>query len=196
MVLFSWKRRRPFLSCTAPLFSLRSGRAGRCDKGLETRTGFLISQIKQVQGRVFDRLLQSCGVAEFNGPQGRILYVLWQSEGIPIVELAQKTGLAKNTLTAMLGRMEQNGLIAREASSLDKRQSLIRLTPKARALKKRYHQVSRQMDDLFFQNFKRKEIEELEQYLDRIVSNLEQTEQALKKGKDLQYGKSENEDRQ
>ena len=52
------------------------------------------------------------------------------------------------------------------------------------------------MDDLFFQNFKREEIEELEQYLDRIVSNLEQTEQALKKGKDLQYGKSENEDRQ
>ena len=156
----------------------------------------MISQIKQVQGRVFDRLLQSCGVAEFNGPQGRILYVLWQSEGIPIVELAQKTGLAKNTLTAMLGRMEQNGLIAREASSLDKRQSLIRLTPKARALKKRYHQVSRQMDDLFFQNFKREEIEDLEQYLDRIVSNLEQTEQALKKGKDLQYGKSENEDRQ
>ena len=156
----------------------------------------MISQIKQVQGRVFDRLLQSCGVVEFNGPQGRILYVLWQSEGIPIVELAQKTGLAKNTLTAMLGRMEQNGLIAREASSLDKRQSLIRLTPKARALKKRYHQVSRQMDDLFFQNFKREEIEDLEQYLDRIVSNLEQTEQALKKGKDLQYGKSENEDRQ
>ncbi len=156
----------------------------------------MISQIKQVQGRVFDRLLQSCGVEEFNGPQGRILYVLWQSEGIPIVELAQKTGLAKNTLTAMLGRMEQNGLIGREASSLDKRQSLICLTPKARALEKRYHQVSRQMDDLFFRNFKTEEIKELEQYLDRIVSNLEQTEQALKKGKDLQYGKSENEDRQ
>ena len=196
MVLFCLEKETSFFRLYSAAFSLRSGRAGRCDKRLETRTGFLISQIKQVQGRVFDRLLQSCGVEEFNGPQGRILYVLWQSEGIPIVELAQKTGLAKNTLTAMLGRMEQNGLIGREASSLDKRQSLIRLTPKARALEKRYHQVSKQMDDLFFQNFKREEIEELEQYLDRIVSNLEQTEQALKKGKDLQYGKSENEDRQ
>jgi len=29
-----------------------------------------------VQGRVFERLLQACGVEEFNGPQGRILYVL------------------------------------------------------------------------------------------------------------------------
>lgn len=152
---------------------------------METRTGFLISQIKQVQGRVFGRLLQSCGVEEFNGPQGRILYVLWQSEGIPIVELSQKTGLAKNTLTAMLDRMEKGGLICRQTSASDKRRSLICLTPKARALEARYDQVSQQMNALFFQNFKEKEIGELERYLDRIVFNLEQAEKALKKGKEL-----------
>lgn len=158
---------------------------------LETRTGFLISHIKQVQGRVFDRLLQACGVEEFNGPQGRILYVLWQNEGIPIVELAQKTGLAKNTLTVMLGRMEEKGLICREVSASDRRQSLISLTPKARALETRYNQVSQQMNSLFFQNFEESEIKELEQYLDRVVSNLERTEQALKKGKDVHNGESE-----
>ena len=43
---------------------------------METRTGFLITQIKQVQGRVFQRLLDACGVDAFNGAQGRILYVL------------------------------------------------------------------------------------------------------------------------
>lgn len=161
---------------------------------LETRTGFLISHIKQVQGRVFDRLLQTCGVDEFNGPQGHILYVLWQSEGIPIIELSQKTGLAKNTLTAMLSRMEENGLICREVSASDRRQSLIGLTPKARALEKRYNQVSQQMNSLFFKDFETEEIKELEQYLDRIVSNLEQTEQALKKGKDIHDGKGKNED--
>ena len=78
---------------------------------MESRTGFLISQIKQVQARIFQRLLQECGVEEFNGPQGHILYVLWQKDEVPIVELSQKTGLAKNTLTAMLGRMEEQGLI-------------------------------------------------------------------------------------
>jgi len=171
---------------------LQSGGAGRGVIDLETRTGFLISYIKQVQGRVFERLLQTCGVEEFNGPQGHILYVLWKSEGIPIVELAQKTGLAKNTLTAMLCRMEEKGLIRREASASDRRQSLISLTPRARALEERYNQVSKQMNSLFFQDFEKKEIEELAQYLDRIVSNLERTEQALKKGKDVYNGKSEN----
>ena len=156
---------------------------------LETRTGFLISHIKQVQGRVFGRLLQTCGVDEFNGPQGHIFYVLWKIEGIPIVELAQQTGLAKNTLTVMLCRMEENGLIRREISASDRRQSLIRLTPQARALEKRYNQVSRQMNRLFFKDFEKAEIKELEQYLDRIVSNLDRAEQALKKGKDVHDGK-------
>ena len=79
---------------------------GREVRPIETRTGFLISQIKQVQGRVFQRLLAASGVEAFNGPQGRILYVLWQEDGVPIARLARKTGLAKNTLTAMLARME------------------------------------------------------------------------------------------
>lgn len=159
---------------------------------LETRAGFLVSHIKQVQGRVFDRLLQTCGVDEFNGPQGNILYVLWKSEGIPIVELAQKTGLAKNTLTAMLCRMEEKGLICREISSSDRRQSIISLTPQARALETRYNQVSQQMNSLFFKDFEKAEIRELEQYLDRIVTSLEQAEQALKKGKDVHDGKGKN----
>lgn len=173
------------MCCTVKplLLSLRSGGARKGLIDLETRTGFLISYIKQVQGRVFDRLLQMCGVDEFNGPQGRILYVLWKNDGIPIVELAQKTGLAKNTLTVMLCRMEENGLICREVSSLDRRQSLISLTTKARALEKRYDQISQQMNHLFFKNFEKVEIKELEQYLDRIVSNLEQAEQTLKKRK-------------
>lgn len=80
---------------------------------METRTGFLITQIKQLQGRVFQRLLTESGVEEFNGPQGRILYVLWQQDGVPIAKLVRETGLAKSTLTAMLSRMESSGLITR-----------------------------------------------------------------------------------
>ena len=152
----------------------------------------MISHIKQVQGRVFDRLLHTYGVDEFNGPQGNILYVLWKSEGIPIVELAQKTGLAKNTLTAMLCRMEENGLICRKICTSDRRQSLISLTPQARALEKRYNQVSQQMNSLFFKDFEKVEIKELEQYLNRIVSNLERAEQALKKRKDVHDSKDKN----
>lgn len=89
--------------------------------------------------------------------------------------------------------MEEYGLICREVSASDRRQSLISLTPRARALEKRYNQVSQQMNSLFFKGFEKEEIKELEQYLDRIVSNLEQTEQAFKKvGKDVHDSKGKN----
>ncbi|MBR3057508.1 MAG: MarR family transcriptional regulator [Clostridiales bacterium] len=151
---------------------------------MESRTGFLISQIKQVQSRIFQRLLQESGVEEFNGPQGRILYVLWQKDEVPIVELSQKTGLAKNTLTAMLGRMEEAGLIERKAAASDKRQSLIVLTKKARNLQGKYDEVSQKMNEIFYKDFSQKDVVIIDQFLDRILLNLEQSERAPRNGKE------------
>ena len=148
---------------------------------MESRTGFLISQIKQVQSRIFQRLLQDCGVEEFNGPQGHILYVLWQKDEVPIVELSQKTGLAKNTLTAMLGRMEDAGLIERKTAESDKRQSLIVLTEKARDLQQKYDEVSQKMNKVFYKGFSGDEVLMMDSYLDRILANLEQSERSAKK---------------
>jgi len=152
---------------------------------VDTRTGFLISQIKSVSGRLFERILQDCGVEEFNGAQGRILYVLWQADGVPIVELSQKTGLAKNTLTSMLGRMEESGLILREQSEEDRRQTIISLTDKARELEEKYDEVSERANLLFFKGFTPAEIAELECLLSKVLVNLERSENDLKRGKDV-----------
>lgn len=102
--------------------------------------------------------------------------MLWQKDKVPIVEIAAKTGLAKNTLTVMLDRMEENGLVSRKQSAEDRRKILVCLTEKAYALERDYNLVSQQMNDLFFQNLSEKEIEELEKYLDVILKNLQQAE--------------------
>ena len=148
---------------------------------MDTRTGFLISQIKRVQDRIFERLLQNCGVEEFNGPQGRLLYLLWQQDGVPIVELSQKSGLAKNTLTSVLKHMEENGLIRREQSKSDRRQAVITMTDKARNAQASYDEVSQQMNRVFFQGFSEEEIKSLDCMLDRVLGNLRETEDTLKK---------------
>lgn len=106
---------------------------------IETRGGFLISQIKQIQGRVFGRLLTEAGIDEFNGAQGHILYVLWQEDNLPIVELARRTGLAKTTLTGMLDRMES-----------------------------KYKEVSDEMSRLFYKGFTNEEIWRLEKILKNL----------------------------
>ena len=141
---------------------------------MQTRTGFLISQIKQLQGRVFQRLLTESGVEAFNGPQGRILYVLWQQDGVPIAKLVRETGLAKSTLTAMLSRMEASGLVTRCPGQQDGRQVIVKLTPRARGLEEKYDQVSERMNSLFYQGMTQADADALDALLDRVLANLQE----------------------
>lgn len=145
----------------------------------ETQGGFLISQIKQIGGRIFEKLLVNAGVEAFNGAQGHILYVLWQEEGIPIVELSRKTGLAKTTLTSMLDRMESTNLILRVFDKSDRRQIRIMLTENARKLSGEYDKVSRDMNSIYYAGFSNDEIAAFENTLRRILKNLNESENQL-----------------
>lgn len=144
---------------------------------METKGGYLISRIKQVGTRIFDRMLAESGIDSFNGAQGRILYVLWQHDDISISSLSAKTSLANTTLTAMLDRMEKMGLIVRKPDPSDRRNRLIALTEKARSLQGDYTNISQRMNGLYYAGFSEKEIMEFEGYLQRVLSNLEREEQ-------------------
>ena len=136
--------------------------------------GFLITRIKQVGGRVFDRILSQKKIDVFNGAQGRILYVLWQDNGVPISELSRQTGLATTTLTSMLDRMETAGLIYRDRGDKDRRKIRIYLTEKAKGLEEDYNAVSEEMSRIYYKGFSDQEIEQLESYLERILINVEE----------------------
>lgn len=141
---------------------------------MDTKGGFLISQIKQIQGRIFEKLLQEAGITDFNGPQGRILFVLWKRDDISIVEISGKTGLAKTTLTSMLDRMEKQGHIERHFDLDDRRRIRIRLTDQARNLMDRYQEVSDEMSSIFYKGFTDEEIMEFDSQLEKIRNNLEE----------------------
>ncbi len=143
---------------------------------IKTSGGFLITQIKQIQSRVFDSILRKYGVEEFNGAQGRILYVLWQEDNLPIIELSHRTSLAKTTLTSMLDRMEQHDIIKRTYNQKDRRQIKIILTEKSIALRAKYDEVSKLMNLLFYKDFTETEIITFENFLERILINLREGE--------------------
>ena len=140
---------------------------------METKGGFLISRIKQVGGRLFDRMLSEADVDAFNGAQGRILYILWQKDGLTISQISAQTSLANTTLTSMLDRMEQSGLINRSPSPTDRRALLIHLTDKAKSLQQDYDRISQQMNELYYLGFTDAEILQFEGYLTRILNNLQ-----------------------
>ncbi len=140
---------------------------------MDTKGGFLISRIKQVGGRLFDRMLSEADVDAFNGAQGRILYILWQGDGLTISQISAQTSLANTTLTSMLDRMEQSGLIRRSPSPTDRRALLIHLTDKAQALRQDYDRISQRMNELYYLGFTEAEILQFEGYLTRVLNNLQ-----------------------
>jgi len=90
-------------------------------------------------------------------------------------------GIAINTLTPMLDRIEKAGLIERAPHPDDRRKVLIRLTEYAQGFKKEYEEISETMTNYVYEGFSQKEIEMCEGFFKRISQNLEKVEKERSK---------------
>ena len=137
----------------------------------QRQAGFLIAKIRQVAGRIFERMLRDCNI-EINSAQGRIMFALWQEDGISINELAKKTQLKKSTLTSMLDRLERMAYIRRQRSQRDRRKILIQRTSKDKNLERDYVKLSQEHTKIFFHGFSEDQMDRFEEDLKRILKNL------------------------
>ena len=137
----------------------------------QRQAGFLMAKIRQVAGRIFERMLRDCNI-EINSAQGRIMFALWQEDGISINDLAKKTQLKKSTLTSMLDRLEGMGYVRRQCSKEDRRKILIQRTSKDKNLEREYVKLSQEHTKLFYRGFPEKQIDRFEEDLKRILNNL------------------------
>ncbi len=133
--------------------------------------GFLVTQIHHLGRRVFSELLKERGLNIGPG-QGRILFALWQEDGVPINELIKKTLLRKSTLSELLDSLENAGHVKRVQSEEDRRKVLIELTEKTRQMLNVYIEVSVEMTKIFYRGFAAEEIDKFEEYLQRVLDNL------------------------
>ena len=148
---------------------------------MEMNGGFLVTKIKQLGDRIFEKILSEKNI----------------EDGISIRSLSTKCGLAITSLTTMLERMENQGLISRVQSETDKRKTLLFLTEKAHALKGEYDYVSDEMGKIYYKGFSEEEITRFEECLDRIRKNLEElpglrnastaSERILRSGRSHEY---------
>jgi len=140
--------------------------------------GYLISQIHQLSGRIFSKKLKDYQI-DINHAQGRIIFALWKKDQIPIISLAEETSLSKSTLTTMLERLEEKGLIMCRQSEIDKRVTLVCLTQKSSSLRNGYQKISSDMTDLFYEGFSEDEITQFESSLKKILQNLKQKDNSI-----------------
>ena len=134
--------------------------------------GTLISQVKQLQDRAFNKILKEESIHEFNGQQGRILFALWKNEKLSLIELSRKTSLAKTTLSAMVERMKNEGLLIVEGSKEDKRSLVIYLSDKTLSLEGKINRATKKISDIFYKDFSEEEANELDRLLGKVKENL------------------------
>ena len=67
-------------------------------------------------------------------PQYLVLMVLWEKDVQPVNDIAKRLMLETNTVTPLLKRMEQQGILTRSKGSVDARQVIVTLTEKGQKL--------------------------------------------------------------
>ena len=143
--------------------------------------GYLIHHIRLLNGRLYQKMLSKEPDALFRSEQEKILSVLWNdTEGyITYTDLSIRTGLANNTLTSMIKKLEEQGLVCLKHCPKDKRKRYVNLTELGWAQKEIGEKVHQELGEIFYSGFSKEEIIQVEEYLNRSLQNLKKTE-ALK----------------
>ncbi len=74
-------------------------------------------------------------------PQYLVLMVLWEKDALPVNDIAHRLLLETNTVTPLIQRMEKQGIVTRQRGKEDKRQQIVSLTEKGRALEEQAYRI-------------------------------------------------------
>ena len=101
---------------------------------LDNQLCFALYSASLAMTKLYKPLLETLGLTY---PQYLVMLVLWEQDGLTVSALGERLFLDSGTLTPLLKRMEQSGLVSRQRSVEDERRVEVRLTPGGSKLKTR-----------------------------------------------------------
>lgn len=107
---------------------------------------------------------------EVTYPQYLVLLVLFEEESVTVKALGKRLYLDSGTLTPMLKRMEEHGLVERKRSSKDERVVEVSLTEKGRGLEKKAEEIPNKFSKEI--HLELDEFEELKRLLTKILDQV------------------------
>lgn len=128
-----------------------------------------ISRIRRAVRREFE---SHAAELDITSAQFRVLYRLWQGDGLLTSVLTSEASSDGGTITGLLDRMEAKGLIRRERSTEDRRTVRVFLTPAGRALQCPLMKILNALDDRAVSGFTPDERARFVRDLDRVGGNL------------------------
>ncbi|MBO4360260.1 MAG: MarR family transcriptional regulator [Eubacteriaceae bacterium] len=131
----------------------------------------LLEKIARITGeyrRLFHRVLEESGYKGIKGG-GRILHHLLRSDGIAQKELAVRMDVRPQSLTGVLEKLENAGLIERKRSSADKREQQVFITEKGRSDCEKLIHIRQQAAEKLLEALDGTDKEKLGDILERII---------------------------
>ncbi|WP_064801174.1 MULTISPECIES: MarR family winged helix-turn-helix transcriptional regulator [Rhizobium] len=102
------------------------------EKRLEKQLCFAVYATAHAFTRAYKPILDRVGLTY---PQYLVMLVLWERSALPVKTIGEQLDLDSGTLSPLLKRLEQSGLIKRIRDLRDERQVIVSLTPKGEAMK-------------------------------------------------------------
>lgn len=109
---------------------------------LEQQICFPVYAASRLITREYQPYLDKLGITY---PQYLVMLILWENDHVPVNDIAKKLILNTNTITPLLKRMEQQGLLIRERSKEDERKVLVQLTEKGSQLQEQASLIPEQL---------------------------------------------------
>jgi DNA-binding MarR family transcriptional regulator len=130
---------------------------------------YLLAQVCRLHHARAHTLLEEVGL--YRG-QPKMLFALWEQEGLTHSELAAQSHVRPATITKMLQRMEKAGFVERRHDQEDQRVSRVYLTDAGRAIRSDVEQVWRMLEDETFMGFTLEERLLLRRFFLQMCENL------------------------
>ncbi|MBQ7750887.1 MAG: MarR family transcriptional regulator [Bacteroidales bacterium] len=98
---------------------------------LDNQLCFRLYTASRLLTQVYNPLLSAHGLTY---PQYLVLLVLWEKDAQPVNDIAKRLYLETNTVTPLLKRMEEEGIVVRTKGKADARQKIVSLTRRGKEL--------------------------------------------------------------
>jgi MarR family transcriptional regulator, organic hydroperoxide resistance regulator len=137
---------------------------------------YLLNRVGVRMGDLFTRRLVTAGLTL---SMYRVLAALWEKGEHRLGDLAEVTNVELSTLSRMVGKLAQRGLVSRGRPDSNGRTVRIELTAKGKQLAERFIPLATQHEDVSLHGFNAADIARLKADLVAVYRNLNVVEEEL-----------------
>lgn len=141
--------------------------------GLETRNHKLVEKYimaNKLHRMYLERELNKSGVYR---SQHQLLMYISRFPNASQKEIATRQHVSTATIAVSLKKMEKGGYISRVTDKNDNRYNQICITPKGQAIVEGSEKIFRKVENALFTGFSEEELNQFEEFLDKVRLNLE-----------------------